>query len=211
MNDLRFFARDSVLPYLRKRIFGKPSVGKFLSILVVGISLTLGYNLLIEYLQLKGILPDSTVVDSMYELPRIKLILNSLVYAPIFEEFIFRGLLYMVLRHFVGFRVATLISAISFGVYHMDISQGIYAFLFAFALVGIIRAYYDLLSAVLLHFVANATAIFMTVNGIIDHIMKYDETTLFIVMISGILLGNLWIIVTVLSRYKYLFNSDFTN
>lgn len=210
MNDLRIFSKDSIFPYLKSRLFGRSSFFKFLSILAVGLSLTIGYNLLIEVLQIKGILPVSGVSDTMYELPRLKLILRALVYAPIFEELIFRGLLYMVIRYFVGFRTAAFISAISFAVYHMDITQGVYAFLFSFALVGIVRAYFDLISAVLLHFVANATSIFITTSGFLDRLLSLDEKPLFMIMISCIVFGNLWIILLILSRYKYLFDPEFT-
>lgn len=209
MKDIKNFIDDFAFPYLKQRIFGKPSFTKFLVILTVGISLTLGYNLLIEYLQLKSVLPETTLADTLYEMPKLKLIIRALVWAPLFEELFFRGLLYMILRHFIGYKTAAFVSAIAFGVYHMDICQGIYAFLFAFALIGIIRAYFDLFSSVLLHFVANATAIFMTYTGILKKIMQYEEKIILLTMIAGIILGNLLIIIIIFRRYKYLFDSDF--
>lgn len=210
MDDLRAFAKDSVLPFLRRRLFGRASFGKFVVILIVGISLTVGYNLLIRFLITEGILPVSQTADAMYELPRTELIIKSLILAPIFEELIFRGLLYMAIQYFVGFRAAALISAISFGVYHMNITQGIYAFLFSFALVGMVRVYFDLLSPILLHFVANAASIFLTFNGILDNLMRLEQRTLLIIMISCIVGGNLLIFLIIMSRYRYLFDSSFT-
>lgn len=207
MKDIKRFIDHFALPYLKQRIFGRPSFTKFLAILIIGISLTLGYNLLIEYLQLKAILPETTVADTIYEMPKLKLIIRALVWAPLFEELFFRGLLYMILRHFVGYRTAAFISAIAFGVYHMDICQGIYAFLFTFALVGIIRAYFDLFSSVLLHFVANATAIFMTYTGIIEKMMQWNEKIILFMMAGGIILGNLLIAIIILGKYRYLFHS----
>lgn len=210
MKDIKRFIDNFAFPYLKRRIFGKSSFTKFLAILMIGISLTLGYNLLVEYLQFKSVLPETTIADTIYELPKLKLIIRALIWAPLFEELFFRGLLYMLLRHFIGYKTAAFVSAIAFAVYHMDICQGIYAFLFAFALVGIIRAYLDLFSSVLLHFVANATAIFMTYNGIIEEIMQLDERVILLTMVSSILFGNLFIIIIILRKYRYLFDSDFT-
>ena len=63
--------------------------------------------------------------------------LAVVILAPIAEEVLFRGIIYGYLRKFFGVKLGILINALVFGAYHMNMVQGVYAFLmgllFAFA------------------------------------------------------------------------------
>lgn len=200
------FFKGLVGPYIKFRIIGYASIWRFLSILIVGISLTLGYNLAIQVLQAKEILPASKSMQQIYQMSDLSLYVGALIKAPLFEELVFRGVFYMLIRRLVGYKSAALISAISFAVYHWDVSQGIYAFVFSFALVGIIRAYGDILSAILLHFTSNAFSIYMTKTGLFNSIMA-NKDILIPLMITCIIVGNLWIVLVIFSRLRYFFRA----
>lgn len=58
----------------------------------------------------------------------IILIIYSVIIAPIAEEIIFRGLTFRYARHAMPFWAANIWQALLFGVYHMNLVQGIYAF-----------------------------------------------------------------------------------
>lgn len=88
------------------------------------------------------------------------LIAASVIFAPLAEELIFRGMMYRRCRSYLGTAAATVLSALAFGVYHFNVVQ----FLYAFAM-GLIFAYFyekthTLIVPVLCHAAANAAEIF---------------------------------------------------
>lgn len=60
--------------------------------------------------------------------------LSVLVFAPIIEEFLFRGCLQNYLKQRLGYKVAVQISAFCFAIFHLTPSQGIGNFSFAISL-----------------------------------------------------------------------------
>lgn len=80
-----------------------------------------------------------------------------IVLAPIMEELIMRGILFNRLRYEFSFFTANLIQALVFGIYHLDIVQGIYAFVLGLILGYVYEKTRTLLSPILLHIVINAS------------------------------------------------------
>ena len=82
--------------------------------------------------------------------------LATLILAPIVEEVVFRGLIFGYLRRAgTGFPVANLIQAVCFGLYHMNLVQGIYAFLCGLLLGYLAHRYRSLLMPVFFHCLFN--------------------------------------------------------
>ena len=50
------------------------------------------------------------------------------VLAPVLEEFIFRGIFVSLFKQFIPYLAANILQALLFGIYHMNLIQGIYAF-----------------------------------------------------------------------------------
>lgn len=96
---------------------------------------------------------------------------TTIVYAPIVEEIIFRGVFYRALRPRLHIREAGLISAFAFGFIHVMTSffTGNFAdliYLFSYALIGffLVVAYEEndsIFGSMLLHFINNAFAFFL--------------------------------------------------
>ena len=193
------------ISYIRNKLIRRPTFLKLFLIFIVAIPLTLGYNLLIEIIQAFGNLPESKAAIKLYNMDRLKLIVNALIMAPIVEEIIFRGILYMLLRRFIREHIAVIVSALCFGIYHMDLIQSLYAFIFGFALVAVIRAFKDLFSSIFMHFCANLTAIFCTDKGIFTWIMN-DMKLAVTVMIISIIFGNLLLFIIRFRFYGRLIN-----
>lgn len=189
------------ISYVKNKLIRRPTFFKLFSIFIVAVALTLGYNLLIEIIKAFGYLPESRAAVKLYEMGRIKLFTNALIIAPVVEEIIFRGLLYMILRRVINERAAVIISALCFGIYHMDLTQSVYAFIFGFALVAVIRCFGDLFSSIFMHFCANLTAIFFTDKGIFALIMQ-DMQFAITVMLVSIVIGNLLLAIMRLGRYR---------
>ena len=73
--------------------------------------------------------------DIAYSDPLVLQILSIVILGPICEELVFRGLVYRRIRDYIGYLPAVFLSSIMFGAFHLNLTQG----LFAFAL-GIILA-----------------------------------------------------------------------
>ena len=85
------------------------------------------------------------------------LAIYAMILGPICEELVFRGLCYGYFRRAFSFGFACTFQAILFGAFHMNILQGIYAFLFGFALGFIMEKTGNLLVCILLHIAFNST------------------------------------------------------
>lgn len=81
---------------------------------------------------------------------------STLILPPLAEEIIFRGLVFRYLRRAgAGFIVANVIQAVCFGIYHMNVVQGIYAAILGFLLGWLVYQYKSLAAPVFLHFLFN--------------------------------------------------------
>lgn len=74
--------------------------------------------------------------------------------APIAEELIFRGVTFNKARKYMPFLAANFVQALLFGIYHMNLIQGLYAFAMGLSF-GLIRRAYSLIGAILLHMTVN--------------------------------------------------------
>ena len=81
------------------------------------------------------------------------------IFSPLFEESVFRFLIMGVLELKTGFGIANVIQALIFGIYHMSLIQGIYAFLLG-ALIGLLKHYSGtVLSCICFHVAFNITGV----------------------------------------------------
>jgi len=85
--------------------------------------------------------------------------LISLVYivliAPIGEELVFRAMTFNYLKKHLSFVTANIFQALFFGLYHMNVVQGIYAFVLGLILGWIVQKYGSIREAILLHMAVN--------------------------------------------------------
>lgn len=88
--------------------------------------------------------------------------LAIVIAAPLVEELLFRGIVYKRIREIAGVRMAILLSALYFGVYHMNVVQGIYAFLLGILLAWIGEKYQSLGAPILFHAAANFLSVVCT-------------------------------------------------
>lgn len=79
-------------------------------------------------------------------------VVSTLILPPLTEETIFRGLILRYLRRAGAcFFVANLIQAILFGIFHMNLVQGIYTAIFGFLLGCFAKRYHTLAAPMMLH------------------------------------------------------------
>ena len=119
---------------------------------------------------------DSKLADGMLSLVIVAF------FSPLFEEAIFRFLLLGTLERKTGFAAANVVQALIFGIYHMSLIQGIYAFLLGM-LIGLLKHYTGtIISCICFH-------VFFNITGIVVNIYMPAEIGTIIrtvMMIAGI-------------------------
>ena len=89
-------------------------------------------------------------------------IATAVILGPIVEELIFRGLMYIRLKRMFGPSVAAFVTGLIFGIYHMNISQGIYAFIFSFGAIFVYERYKNICAPIIFHMVANGISVLVS-------------------------------------------------
>lgn len=91
----------------------------------------------------------------------IPMALYGALIGPIAEEFLFRGITLRQAEKFLPFWAANILQALIFGVYHMNMLQGIYAFVIGL-LLGYVCKRGKIHSSILLHILFNIWGLFLS-------------------------------------------------
>ncbi|MDF2870925.1 MAG: amino terminal protease family [Anaerocolumna sp.] len=103
--------------------------------------------------------------------------------APIAEELIFRGVTFNKARKYMPFLAANFVQALLFGIYHMNLIQGLYAFAMGLSF-GLIRRAYSLIGAILLHMAVNIAG--MTLDYILpEQILNNNFAVGILFLVTG--------------------------
>ena len=93
------------------------------------------------------------------------------LFAPIYEEFFFRGFIHNWLRNRLRFWPAALISSLIFGIFHFNIIQGVSVIFLALVAAWLYERSESLWSAIILHMVTNTSAIVLAF--VADWLMQF--------------------------------------
>lgn len=118
--------------------------------------------------------------------------LVAAVLIPCMEEMIFRGLIFRRMRTYSIFSLAALVSAVLFGIYHMNLLQFLYATCLGLLLAYVYEQFRTILAPILLHATANAFSILITTNDAVAELLSGTENRLIISLVVafvGTLLG----------------------
>lgn len=130
--------------------------------------------------------------ESIYTQELWQQYLVAAVLIPCMEELIFRGLIFRRMRTYSIFSLAALISAVLFGIYHMNLLQFLYATCLGLLLAYVYEQFRTILAPVLLHAAANAFSIFITTNAAVAELIGGTEQRMIIslaVAFAGTLLS----------------------
>ncbi len=89
----------------------------------------------------------------------IVVILLLVFIAPITEELVFRGVILHNASRYGSFLVANFLQAVLFGIYHLNIIQGIYAILMGFLLGWVYYKYKTIIASMFLHMIINTSSL----------------------------------------------------
>ena len=154
---------------------------------------------------------EPTVIDTPPTLTgTILLVLAVVIAAPLFEEFLFRGIMYDALKPF-GNGIAILGTSILFGLMHSSVHMLFYATAAGFALGYIRYATNSLFVVTILHLIVNAVAagllFILSLGDIIGGDMEFWDTITVIYMISMVIFVIVGLIafirrIPVIRKYK---------
>lgn len=175
---LYFYKRD-----VRARVTGgliptgagrRLKAGEALWLLLIGAAAATFANMLVAMLQ--DILPVQEYQEAMNQITGGKsiwmLVFWMGIVAPAAEEMVFRWLIFLRLRDYSRIGIAAAVSGIFFGIYHMNLTQAVYA-----GILGMMFAYFmeitgNLWTSVLLHIGANCWSVLMP-----EILLKLPENT----------------------------------
>ena len=89
-------------------------------------------------------------------------IVTAVILGPIVEELMFRGLMYIRFKRMFGAGASAFVTSLLFGIYHMNIAQGIYAFLFSYAAIFVYERYKKIYAPIIFHMVSNGVSVLVT-------------------------------------------------
>lgn len=136
----------------KKINFDKNNKMNYLQLILIGIILSLIYNVFAYYF---NFLLKTSLFDNNHNLI-VTLISTSLI-GPIIEELMFRGIIYNELKNKYSNMKAILITTIFFAVIHMNIIQILYAFALGFILIFVYEKYKNIKAPIILHMASNMT------------------------------------------------------
>ena len=138
----------------------------------------------------------TTLLESLVGGNIIISVISTAVLAPIAEELIFRELMTKRLRQMFPFWIANIIQALAFGVYHMNIVQGVYAFFLGLLFGYIAYRMRSIWASIMLHGIVNASGL---VLDIILPQALFESTVGMIIF--AILCGTITILLSLLYHF----------
>lgn len=122
-------------------------------LILIGISFGLTYNLII--LHLNRYLNFTNIFDESNTNILITLLTSGLI-GPIMEELVFRNIVYEKFKKIYKSTSAILLTGVLFGLFHGNLIQFIYAFLFNFILIFVYEKYKSIYAPIIVHISANS-------------------------------------------------------
>lgn len=152
---------------------------KFLLVVPLGVTSMLMGNYFVSFVQ--AFLPKAWLVkydeaaSILYGDGMIIQIVTSVIMAPLIEEIIFRGIIYRRIKRVSGSGIAMILSALFFGVFHMNVVQGIYAFIVGLILAYVCEKYKTIWASIIMHAVANGVSVWASSQTSADELQQTQD------------------------------------
>lgn len=122
----------------------------------------------------------------LYSPPFWQQLLTSGLLIPIVEEVIFRGIGFRLLRRWISFPWAMIVSAVVFGIYHGNLVQFVYAAICGVLLAYLCEKYDSIIAPIVSHMAMNIAAIVLTQWGVFAQVIKSVVVSLIVMLICGV-------------------------
>lgn len=168
----------------------------FIELIALAITSSLALNRLLNLLPINHVLGDYEEVQNYLLGGSVFInVLTIAIVVPVLEEIIFRGIVYNRLKLMMGRNMAVITASIMFGVYHMNLLQGIYAFLFSLLFIFVYEKYHNIIAPILMHMVANGLSVFLTYTKINEFFNKKLVVYIMVMLLEFIITGIIIFIV----------------
>lgn len=157
-------------------------------VIIISALFSMVLNQLIDASNLKELSPTYQLVsDSLYQPGKIQIILCVGLIAPVFEEFIYRGVLFGQMRKTYSFLFSAVISALIFGGLHLNLVQFVYALAMGYLFAFFFEKGGSVWFAIIAHIAANLTSLITTWMGSASWLFEHGKMSLLLALIEGIL------------------------
>lgn len=106
----------------------------------------------------------STLFQSPHPIAVFLAVVSVTLFAAVLEELLFRGLTQKPLSYILGERKAILLASLLFGIFHLNLFQGGYAFLLGIFLGFVYSRTQNILYSIFLHFAFNGLSVFLALT-----------------------------------------------
>ena len=177
-NELKATCYKFVKPDILAGLFFAAVAMYFITFFVVAVISLVSPQVVEEY---NGMMEDAGINEIDW-----KVIILTVVLAPINEECIMRGIILTRLKRNMAPVVAIIISALYFGIFHLNIVQGIYAFVMGLFMAYIAYKYCSIIPSILFH------AMFNALNYLLQLIPEEYLENPILLFIVPLVCGPLW-------------------
>lgn len=133
---------------------------------------TIALNLLSQFI----VTNEATeMMREMVDMPDWMLLLLIGIFAPICEEFVFRGVIYGALRKTMNIRGAIVMQALLFGLMHGNLNQFLYAFVLGILMAILVEATESIAASMLMHIFVNSGNVLMIIMA--KQVLNTDDFT----------------------------------
>lgn len=165
-------------------------VKKCIIIFFIGGFFAVAWN---QILALTGVAEYSTAyqeIEQTFYMGRIALeILALCIVIPIVEELLYRGIVYGRLKDWLGMKTAVVVSAVIFGLIHMNLVQFVYASVFGLLLAWFTEETGDISGAVAAHMAANLTSVIRAESGVLSFLEESIALQMIVIVILLLICG----------------------
>lgn len=169
------------------KIFSFKSI---LCVIILGMGLQVGIAVLLNIISM--LKPDwfegyDKIMEQLGMGNSIISVLYIVLIAPISEELIFRGVVLEKSKKVIPFTAANILQALLFGLYHMNMVQGIYAFIIGLVLGMVCNKFKSLYASIFLHMIIN-------LSGIILNMISVDDAFFTPIAMGGVMIISIAVI-----------------
>lgn len=138
----------------------EPKIYKYIFVAVMSAGLTVAVNLAINAFELFRYATDyAQIAREMYAEPLYMQILVIGILVPIAEELMFRGVIYERICAYGNETTGAILTSFLFGMYHGNMIQGMYAFVFSMLMIFAYKKTGSFLAPLCFHIVSNLTGL----------------------------------------------------
>ena len=204
-----WYLKNSNYEKKEKKEKKKVDITKFILVVLVAFGLIWGVQMLLEKLDNSSDISDLMNLSFNTPLESILCIVYIALLPAIFEELLFRKLVYSALKKY-GKILAIIVSSVCFGLIHQNLSQGIFAFLVGIIFCIVNEKTGTILSSMLLHFINNLIGAIqiIVINKMGEsealNIFNTLSTILFVYSMVSIVITIIWLIYTKVKKKRII-------